>query len=259
MKAFLRRGRGRGLLGGRVQARLDRRVELVHLGSHSLWFGHVLELPLAIHRRSARPAALLALCALREVLELVGHLAHLPLLGEVRRHRGVLQPVGLQLLYGCEPLVLVHGVAGQKEREHVPYHGVPGELVEAGHLQPTLALGGDVEAHVGKEVTACDGVGGVPRVAQGVPGAAPPPVTMACWGFIAALIMASCVSPPPRTAPTTPPSPSSAAFSASTGEVSKSLATMVASISTWPISSVAVSSSMSRYLAGPRQFHPWKR
>src|SRR5215213_9758578 len=69
---------------------------------------------------------------------------------------------------------------------------------------------------------------------------------MACW-----------VSPPPRTLPTIPPSPPfSATFSASTGEVSKSLAHMVASISTWPISSVAVSRSMSRYLAGPSAVPP---
>src|SRR5215207_1912732 len=77
---------------------------------------------------------------------------------------------------------------------------------------------------------------------------------MACWGFIAALTMASWVWPPPSTDPTTPPS--SAAFSASTGDVSSRRAIMVAIISTCPISSVAVSMSMSRYLAGPRQFHP---
>ena len=34
---------------------------------------------------------------------------------------------------------------------------------------------------------------------------------------------------------------------------------MVAIISTCPISSVAMSMSMSRYFAGPRQFQPWKR
>src|SRR5690554_973269 len=34
---------------------------------------------------------------------------------------------------------------------------------------------------------------------------------------------------------------------------------MVASISTWAISSVPTSSKRSRYLAGPRQFQPWKR
>jgi hypothetical protein len=32
---------------------------------------------------------------------------------------------------------------------------------------------------------------------------------------------------------------------------------MVATISTWPTSSAAVAMSMSRYLAGPRQLHPW--
>ena len=33
----------------------------------------------------------------------------------------------------------------------------------------------------------------------------------------------------------------------------------VAYISTWPISSVPVSSSMSRYLAAPREFQAWNR
>src|SRR5215212_1069692 len=129
-------GRGglHGLLGGRVQAWLDWRVQLVHLGSHSLWLSHVLELPLAVHGRTLSPAALLALGALREVLELVGHLAHLPLLGEVRWHGGILEAVRLQLLYGRKPLVLVHGVAREQEREHVPHPRVLGELVQAGHL-----------------------------------------------------------------------------------------------------------------------------
>src|SRR5918997_862116 len=48
-----------------------------------------------------------------EVLELVGYAGHLPLLGEVGRHRGILKTVGLQFLYGRKPLVLVHGVPSQ--------------------------------------------------------------------------------------------------------------------------------------------------
>src|SRR5215210_8324317 len=96
----LRPGSGRGglhgLLGGRVQARLDRGVEHVHLGAHCLGLDHVLELPLAVHGRPAGPAALGALLALREVHEFVGHLAHLPLLGEIGGDGGVFEAFGLQ-------------------------------------------------------------------------------------------------------------------------------------------------------------------
>src|SRR5215203_5966159 len=56
-----RRGRRHRVLGGRVQARLYRRIELLHLGAHSLGLGHILKLSLSVHRRPARPAALLAL------------------------------------------------------------------------------------------------------------------------------------------------------------------------------------------------------
>src|SRR5215204_1598656 len=64
----------------------------------------------------------------------------------------------------------MHGVAGQKEREHVAHTGVLGELVEASDLQPTLRFGGDVEAHVGQQVAAGYGVGSVPGVAQRITG-----------------------------------------------------------------------------------------
>src|SRR5829696_119954 len=85
--------------------------KLVHLRAHRGRLGHVLEGALAVLGRPARPAALLTLGALREVHEPVGYLAHLSLLGEVGRHRRLLQAVLLEFLYGGEPLVLVHGVA----------------------------------------------------------------------------------------------------------------------------------------------------
>ena len=43
------------------------------------------------------------------------------------------------------------------------------------------------------------------------------------------------------------------------GAPSSRRATMVASISTWPISSVAVSMSRSLYLPSMRQFQPWNK
>jgi hypothetical protein len=62
---------------------------------------------------------------------------------------------------------------------------------------------------------------------------------------------------PPITAPTMP------SFAASScresGAPSRFSATAVASISMWPISSVPVLMSMSRYFFGPRLPQPWKR
>src|SRR5215217_8442959 len=87
------RGRLHGLLGGRVQARLYRRVQLVHLGAHGLRTCDVLELSFAVHRWSLGPASGGAFLALREVHELVGDLAYLPLLGEVGGDGGVFESV----------------------------------------------------------------------------------------------------------------------------------------------------------------------
>src|SRR5215218_254811 len=71
------------LLGGRVQSWLHRRAELLHLRTHRSRIGNVFEPALAVLRRTLRPAPLPALLTLREVHEPVGHLAHLPILGEV--------------------------------------------------------------------------------------------------------------------------------------------------------------------------------
>jgi hypothetical protein len=63
---------------------------------------------------------------------------------------------------------------------------------------------------------------------------------------------------PPSTAPTTG-SAAAALVVAMAGAPSSSRATMVAIISTWPISSVAMSMIRSLYLPGIRQFQPWNR
>ena len=70
-------------------------------------------------------------------------------------------------------------------------------------------------------------------------------------------MMASSTRAPPMTAPTI--EFLAASSWSSTGEVSSSRAIMVASISTWPISSVPMSMIMSLYFCGPRQFQPWNR
>ncbi|MBB4683975.1 hypothetical protein BJY18_001460 [Amycolatopsis jiangsuensis] len=75
---------------------------------------------------------------------------------------------------------------------------------------------------------------------------APPPETIACCGSI-----------PPSMAAITGSLTDSAVAVA--GAPSSSRATMVASISTCPISSVAVSMMRSLYLPSIRQFHPWNR
>ena len=62
---------------------------------------------------------------------------------------------------------------------------------------------------------------------------------------------------PPSTAPATPSTATSSCIES--GAFSRLSATAVDSISMWLISSVPVSSSMSRYLTGPRQFQDWKR
>src|SRR5215210_2493776 len=112
----IRKRRPASAAWGRVQPRLDRRVELRHLGSHRLWLGHVLDLPLTFDGGSLGPAVLGTLLTHGEVVVFVGDLAHLPLHREVRGHRVLFEAVGRELLYGREPLVLVHVVPGQKER-----------------------------------------------------------------------------------------------------------------------------------------------
>src|SRR5829696_366517 len=100
--------------GGRLGRLLGRAVHAwVHLGepfylrTHRGRLGHVLEPALAVLGRTAGPAALFALSALREVHEPVGDLAHLQFLREVAGYRRLFEAVLLQLLDCGEPLVLV--------------------------------------------------------------------------------------------------------------------------------------------------------
>nr|WP_323127070.1 hypothetical protein [Rubrobacter marinus] len=129
---------------------------------------HVLEVPPAVWGRTVRPAALRALLALGEVHELVGELLVLVRQRERHRNRRLVDPVRLQLLDGREPLVLVHVVARDQEREHVANTRVPRQVVEARRLQPALRLRGHVVTEVRQEVAAGDDVGGAPRVALAV-------------------------------------------------------------------------------------------
>src|SRR5215213_3937073 len=241
-----------GLLGlgpegraGVVQAGVAGRQH--RLGGQGPGLLDVAELGPAVGGLPRGPAALAAVLARGEVPERVGVLLVLLSVGEVAGHGQLLQPVGLELFDGGQPLVLVHGVAGQQELEQVLDAGVVGHVVDAGHLQPALGLGVDVGVEVGQQVAAGDDE----RPDQGLPlesrGAAPVPVTMACWGFMPPMMAA------------TDGSEAMAASWVSSGAPSTSRATMVASISTWPISSTPVSMMRSLYLPGWRQFQPWNR
>jgi hypothetical protein len=85
----------------------------------------------------------------------------------VRRDRG-LQSVGLELLDGLEPQVLVQRVPGQVELEHVLDAGVVGHVVQPGRLQPPLGLSGGVGPEVGQQVAAGHDEPAVPRVTVAV-------------------------------------------------------------------------------------------
>jgi hypothetical protein len=39
---------------------------------------------------------------------------------------------------------LMPGVAGNQKREHIPHPGVVSHMIQAGQLQATLRLGGDI-------------------------------------------------------------------------------------------------------------------
>src|SRR3954452_2902039 len=86
---------------------------------------------------------------------------------------GVLDhPVGeaveLQLLDAEKPLLLVVGVAGEVEREHVLDAAVVGHVRDAAGHQPALPLGRGVGAEVGEQVSAGHDVARVPRNALAV-------------------------------------------------------------------------------------------
>ena len=85
---------------------------------------------------------------------------------------------------------------------------------------------------------------------------APFPATIMCWGFMAAAISLSLTLPPPR-AVSIRPLLLAVASTVSLSAPSSSCAMAWISISTWPISSVAMSRIMSLYLPGARQFQPW--
>src|SRR5690606_3974670 len=75
---------------------------------------------------------------------------------------------------GGEPQVLVVGVAGEVEAEHVLYTRIVRHVVQPRGLHPALRFGGDVGLEVGEKITAGHDEAAVPRhtVAVGEGGAA---------------------------------------------------------------------------------------
>ena len=101
------------------------------------------------------------------------HLGVLELLREVAGHRQLLQALGLQLGDRGQPLVLVHGVAGDEEAQQIAHALVVGHVVEPGGLQPALHLAVGVGVEVGQQVAAGRDVAALPGIAVAVdrPGA----------------------------------------------------------------------------------------
>jgi hypothetical protein len=73
-----------------------------------------------------------------------------------------------ELLDPEQPLLLVEGVAGEREGEGLLDPRVVGHPDEAGDLQAPLGLGHDVVAEVGEQVAAGHDVAGFPRHAHAV-------------------------------------------------------------------------------------------
>jgi hypothetical protein len=109
--------------------------------------------------------------AVGEVEVLVAHVGVLLRLREVVGHGQSLEAVGLELLDRAQPLVLVHGVARQEEREEVAHARVVGHVIEPRDLQAALHLGVRVRVEVRHHVPAGGDVPRGPRVAVRVDGA----------------------------------------------------------------------------------------
>lgn len=80
-----------------------------------------------------------------------------------RRSDRVRQPVLLELFDPGQPHVLVVGVAGQVELQHVLDTGVVGHVVQPCGLDPALRLGRDIRVEIGEEVSTGHYVSAVPR------------------------------------------------------------------------------------------------
>src|SRR3712207_6334748 len=100
-------------------------------------------------RRALRPPALAGGAGRGEAVEGAGVLA--VLLVGARVLDAVGEAVLDELLDAQQPLLLVPGVAGEVELEHLLDARVVGHPVDPGGLQPALRLGGDVAAEVRSE------------------------------------------------------------------------------------------------------------
>ncbi len=121
----------------------------------------------AIGRGPVRPPALARSGTVGQAPNRVGVLLVL-LVEEGSGGHIAFEAVGLQLLDRGQPHVLVGGVAGQVELEHLLHARVVGHVVQPRRLQAALGLGGDVGAEVGQQVPAGDDELAIPPCADRV-------------------------------------------------------------------------------------------
>src|SRR5215204_5909757 len=138
----------------------------------------------------------------------------------------------------------MHRITGDQKRQHVPHTRVVRHVIETADLQPALALGRHIEAEVCEKIATRDHVSGGPGETDAVGWCGTEPRDDDVLRVHAPTIASSIRMTAPRS--------EFLAMSSccSTGEVSSRRAIMVASISTWPISSVPMSRIMSLYFCG---------
>src|SRR5690606_30428233 len=141
-----------GKLRGAVHPRV--RVGDRWHGRAALGLGKVRELPVAVRRRTVRPRPLPGELPVGEVDVLIGGIRVLLPLWEIARHRKVLDTLLLKLSRCRDPLILMHRVAREEEREKIADSGIVGHVVQTCHLQPALHLRIRVGGEVGEQVPA---------------------------------------------------------------------------------------------------------
>ena len=137
------------------------------------------------------PAPVTARRAVGEIPVLIRH--HLQFLGlrERARHGCTVVPLLLEIGDGGEPLILVHRVPRDQEREQIPHARIGRHVVEPARRQPALAFRRDVQAEIGQEVAARGDIRRGPAIPHGIGRHGAEAPTMACCGFIAAAMIMS--------------------------------------------------------------------
>ena len=124
----------------------------------------ITELTVTVRGRPRRPTPLRRRSTVGEVQILIGHLTNLPIQREIARHRQPLRTLLLQLPRRRDPLVLMHRVPRQQERQQIPHPPIVGQVIQPRHLHPTLHLGIRIGLEIGQQIPTRRDVGALPRI-----------------------------------------------------------------------------------------------